>query len=84
MMNMQSDDERFMTIEMTLANHEKMLDELNQVIIEQGRQIERLSKQNQCRLNLARGGDGQAPKRRDPAAALLAGAHLSPAGEITI
>lgn len=25
-----------------------------------------------------------APKRRDPAAALLAGAHLSPAGEITI
>ena len=51
-MNMQSDDERFMTIEMTLANHEKMLDELNQVIIEQGRQIERLSKQNQYLLNL--------------------------------
>lgn len=52
MINMQSDDERFMTIEMTLANHEKMLDELNQVIIEQGRQIERLSKQNQYLLNL--------------------------------
>ena len=65
-MNMQSDDERFMTIEMTLANHEKMLDELNQVIIEQGRQIERLSKQNQYLLNLGEAETGKPQSEETP------------------
>ncbi len=50
---MQQDDERLMNIEMTLANHEKMLDELNQVIIEQSKVIEKLIRQNQYLLNLA-------------------------------
>lgn len=50
---MQQDDERLINIEMALANHEKMLDELNQVIIEQGKMIEKLSRQNQYLMNLA-------------------------------
>ena len=50
---MQQDDERLMNIEITLANHEKMLDELNQVIIEQSKVIEKLIRQNQYLLNLA-------------------------------
>lgn len=50
---MQQSEERFINIEMALANHEKMLDELNQVIIEQAKMIERLQKQNQYLLNLA-------------------------------
>lgn len=50
---MQQDDERLMNIEMALAAHEKMLDELNQVIIEQGKMIEKLFRQNQYLLNLA-------------------------------
>ena len=50
---MQSDDERFINIEMALANVEKMLDDLNQVIIEQGKMIEKLSLQNQYLMNLA-------------------------------
>lgn len=51
---MQSDDEeRLMNIEMALANQEKMLDELNGVLIEQGKKIEYLIKQNQYLLNLA-------------------------------
>ena len=51
--DMQSDDERFINIEMALANVEKMLDDLNQVIIEQGKMIEKLSLQNQYLMNLA-------------------------------
>lgn len=50
---MQQDDERLMNIEMALANHEKMLDELNQVIIEQSKVIEKLVRQSQYLLNLA-------------------------------
>ena len=50
---MQQDDERLMNIEIALANHEKMLDELNQVIIEQGKAIEKLIRQNQYLMNLA-------------------------------
>ena len=50
---MQQSEERFINIEMALSNHEKMLDELNQVIIEQAKMIERLQKQNQYLLNLA-------------------------------
>lgn len=51
--DMQSDEERLMNIEMALANQEKMLDELNSVLIEQGKKIEYLIKQNQYLLNLA-------------------------------
>ena len=51
--DMQPDDERFINIEMALANVEKMLDDLNQVIIEQGKMIEKLSLQNQYLMNLA-------------------------------
>ena len=50
---MQPDDERFINIEMALANVERMLDDLNQVIIEQGKMIEKLSMQNQYLMNLA-------------------------------
>lgn len=49
---MQQDDERLMAIEMALAGQERMLEDLNQVIIEQGRQLERLEKQNRYLLNL--------------------------------
>lgn len=51
--DMQPDDERFINIEMALANVERMLDDLNQVIIEQGKMIEKLSMQNQYLMNLA-------------------------------
>ena len=61
---MQQDDERLMMIEMSLANHEKMLDELNQVIIEQGKLIEKLSRQNQYLLNLA-GNDAVKPQSEE-------------------
>lgn len=49
---MQQDDERLMAIEMALAGQERMLEDLNQVIIEQGKQLERLEKQNRYLLNL--------------------------------
>lgn len=49
---MQPQEARFIDIEMTLAEHEKILDELNQVIIEQGKMIDKLCAQNQYLLNL--------------------------------
>ncbi len=48
---MSQDDERLINIETLLAEHEKTLEELNEVIIEQGKQIERLAKQNQFLLS---------------------------------
>ena len=39
-------EERLVAIEMALANQEKITEDLNQVIIEQGRMIDRLVKQN--------------------------------------
>lgn len=39
-------EERLIDIETALAIQEKMLDELNQVIIEQGKRLDRLQKQN--------------------------------------
>ena len=48
---MSQDDERLINIETLLAEHEKTLEELNEVIIEQGKQIERLAKQNQILLS---------------------------------
>ena len=49
---MQCDEERLVDIEIVLANHEKMLDELNTVIIEQGKLIEKLQRQNMYLMNL--------------------------------
>ena len=39
-------EERLIEIERAIAIQEKTIDELNQVVIEQGRQIDRLIKQN--------------------------------------
>ena len=39
-------EERLIEIESAIAIQEKTIDELNQVVIEQGRQIDRLIKQN--------------------------------------
>ena len=43
-------EERLMNIEMALANQERMLDDLNQVVIEQGKIIDLLQKQSQYLL----------------------------------
>lgn len=48
---MPQNEERFVNIEVVLAEHEKMLDDLNQVIIEQGKTIDKLLKQNQYLLS---------------------------------
>lgn len=45
-------EERFIAIETALSNLEKVVDELNAVIIEQGRKIDVLNKQNQFLLNV--------------------------------
>ncbi len=45
-------EERFIALEMALANLEKVVDELNTVIIEQGKKIDVLNKQNQFLLNV--------------------------------
>ena len=46
-------EERLVAIEMALANQEKITEDLNQVIIEQGCMIDRLVKQNQYLMTLA-------------------------------
>ena len=48
---MQTED-RFINIEMVLSEQQKMLDELNQVVIEQGHRIDKLYQQNQYLLKL--------------------------------
>lgn len=48
---MQEDEERLIKIEIAIAEHEKVIEDLNQVIIEQGKAIDRLIKQNQFLLN---------------------------------
>ncbi len=45
-------EERLMSIEIALANQEKITDDLNQVVIEQGKTIDKLVKQNKYLLNL--------------------------------
>lgn len=45
-------EERLMAIEIALANQEKMADDLNQVVIDQGKMIDKLVKQNKYLLNL--------------------------------
>lgn len=44
-------EERLIAIETALAVQEKYFDDLNQVVIEQGKKIEMLIKQNQFLLN---------------------------------
>ena len=61
-------EERLMNIEMALANQERMLDDLNQVVIEQGKIIDLLQKQSQYLLAHM---DEETVKRRNSAAALL-------------
>lgn len=48
---MDSLDERLMNIEMALANQERVVEDLNQVVIEQGKVIDWLQKQNQYLLS---------------------------------
>lgn len=43
---MQSNEERFVRIEMVLTDLERQLEDLNQIIIEQGHIIDKLQKQN--------------------------------------
>lgn len=50
-MDMQTEGVRLMTIEMALAEQARELEDLNSVIIEQGKMIDRLCKQNQYLLN---------------------------------
>ncbi|MBQ9731533.1 MAG: SlyX family protein [Alphaproteobacteria bacterium] len=45
-------EERFVDIEISLSEQQKMLEELNQVVIDQGRKIDLLTKQNQYLLKL--------------------------------
>ena len=49
---MQTSEDRFIDIEMAIAEQQKMLDELNQVVIDQGKTIAALVKQNQYLLNM--------------------------------
>ena len=44
---------RFMTIEMALSNQERVIEDLNQMVISQGRDIDRLKKQNSYLMELA-------------------------------
>lgn len=44
-------EERLINIETAIALQEKVIDDLNQVVIEQGKKIDALQKQNQYLLN---------------------------------
>mgnify|MGYP000820571007 CR=1 FL=1 len=44
-------EERLVAIEVALANQERIVDDLNSVVIEQGKIIDKLVKQNQYLLN---------------------------------
>ena len=43
-------DDRLMNIEIALANQERVIEDLNQVIIEQGKKLDHLQKQNKYLL----------------------------------
>lgn len=45
-------DERLIAIETALANQERIVEDLNSVVIEQGKMIDRLLKQNQYLLSV--------------------------------
>ena len=48
---MQNIEERLTNLEIYLANHEKMLDELNDEVLRQSKIIETLVRQNQILMN---------------------------------
>jgi len=50
-------EQRLIEIETALANQEKMLDELNQVVFDQGKLIDRLQKQNLYLAELIKNGN---------------------------
>ena len=45
-------EQRLIDIEIAIANQEKIIDELNQVIITQGKQIDNLLRQNKYLLSI--------------------------------
>ena len=45
-------EERLIEIEMALANQERIVEDLNSVVIEQGKMIDRLLKQNQYLMSV--------------------------------
>lgn len=45
-------DERLIEIEMAIANQQKMLDDLNEVVISQGKKIDLLMKENAFLITL--------------------------------
>lgn len=45
-------EQRLINIEIAIANQEKVIDELNQVIIAQGKQIDNLLRQNKYLLSI--------------------------------
>lgn len=45
-------EERLIEIEMALANQERIVEDLNSVVIEQGKMIDRLLKQNQYLMSI--------------------------------
>ncbi len=47
-----TNDERLIDIETTLANHEKTIEELSNVVFEQGKKIDQLLKLNKYLLDL--------------------------------
>ncbi len=49
-MNDKELDNRLINIEMALANQERVIEDLNQVIIEQGKKLDHLQKQNKYLL----------------------------------
>ncbi|MBR1604676.1 MAG: SlyX family protein [Alphaproteobacteria bacterium] len=45
-------EQRFINIETAIANQDKIIDDLNQVVIMQGKQIDNLIRQNQYLLSV--------------------------------
>ena len=45
-------EQRFIDIEIAIANQDKIIDDLNQVVILQGKQIDNLVRQNQYLLSI--------------------------------
>lgn len=49
-------DERLIDIEMAIANMQKTIDDLNEVIIRQGRQLDLLGKENKLLADMIKSG----------------------------
>lgn len=73
MMDNREIEERLMNIEIALANQERITDDLNQVIISQGKMLDVLQKQNQLLLDRLENGDIKQLSEETPAGALLEG-----------